>query len=72
MNSSESPKLRLTWDKSRAARHWCEQHISPRKYWLHTQLGGEGWKIHCLYQDGFWYLETDDPKYLSWIQLTIN
>ena len=73
MNSSPSPKLKLTWDKSREARQWCEQNISPRQYWLHSQIGGKGWKMHCKYSDGYWwYLETDDPKYISWIQLTLD
>ena len=23
----------------------CEKHISPRKYWLHNRVGGNGWEI---------------------------
>ena len=23
----------------------CEKYISPRKYWLHDQVGGNGWKV---------------------------
>jgi len=71
MNSSTSLKLKLTWEKSREARYWCEENISPRAYWIHSQIGGEGWKISTN-MDGYWYLETDDPAYISWIQLTLN
>jgi hypothetical protein len=24
---------------------WCAKFISPRKYWLHNRMGGEGWYI---------------------------
>ena len=24
---------------------WCEKHISPKQYWIHTMAGGAGWKI---------------------------
>ena len=24
---------------------WCVRFISPRQYYLHTQIGGQGWNI---------------------------
>ena len=24
---------------------WCEKNISPRQFWLHSNVGGEGWSI---------------------------
>ena len=23
----------------------CEKYISPRKYWLHNRVGGNGWEV---------------------------
>lgn len=72
MNSSKSAKIKLSLGHCKSAQAWCEKNISPRQYWLHNQFGGEGWKIYSTYSDGFWYLETEDPSYISWIQLTLD
>ena len=26
--------------------NWLEEHVSPRKYWLHNQRGGQGWRYY--------------------------
>lgn len=25
--------------------NWCSKYISPREYWLHNRVGGEGWRL---------------------------
>lgn len=37
---------------------WLEEHVSPRKYWLHNQRGGEGWRYHSADRT----IEIDDEK----------
>lgn len=64
-----SPKITLPRNKLNEVRQWCEQHISPREYWLHNQIGGLGWKISNL--DSIWEtnLEVDDQQLQTYIVL---
>jgi len=32
-------------DKPREVEAWCMRYIGPRLYYLHTQIGGQGWVI---------------------------
>ena len=34
-----------------SASAWCSKFISPRGYWLHNRLGGEGWYIEIEWKD---------------------
>lgn len=30
----------------RHAQEYCQKNIGPRRYWLHTSIGGDGWSIN--------------------------
>jgi hypothetical protein len=40
---------------------YCHTNISPRRYYLHNQVGGEGWRIYSLVEpvnpDGNWKIK---------------
>lgn len=38
--------------------HWLEQNVGERKYVLHTQSGGYGWKYHNVDRT----IEIEDEK----------
>lgn len=49
---------------------YCYENISARRFFLHNQIGGEGWK---LYNDSKgWHLTTDDPRHLTFISLKFD
>ncbi len=37
--------------------------VSPRRYYLHNQIGGLGWRIECIH--GYWELTLAGPKFDS-------
>lgn len=51
---------------------YCSGNISPRRYYLHNALGGEGWRI--FRKDGYWNLEINNEKditsHITWLALT--
>lgn len=53
---------------------YCTEHISPRRYYLHNQIGGLGWRV--FRNKGYWELEIDDEKnidaHITWIALTAD
>ena len=38
---------------------WLDENVSPRKYWLHNQRGGQGWHY---YSQGEGFIEIEDEK----------
>jgi len=51
----------------------CEQHIGPRKFYLHNRIGGEGWDVRPVgrYRPGT-IARFDDPKMATYILLKIK
>jgi hypothetical protein len=51
---------------------YCTEHISPRRYYLHNQIGGLGWRV--IRKDKYWELEIHDEKsidaHITWLALT--
>lgn len=45
------------------------EQISPRKYFLHTQAGGDGWRV--IFKDGI-SIEVEDPKMATWALLKLK
>ena len=58
----------LTHDQFAMAVKYCENYISPRQYWLHNKVGGDGWYLY-LNNIG-WYLQVTDTKHLTFFTLT--
>ena len=53
----------------------CEQHISPRKYYLHDKVGGIGWEVsHSLdLSNGFRAkLKVDNELMATFIMLKLK
>jgi hypothetical protein len=59
---------------------YCSNNISKRSYWLHDQIGGEGWRIYSnsepldpninwKIQISRWRIELDDDKQAILIRL---
>ena len=59
---------------------YCSANISKRMYWLHNQVGGEGWRIYSRVEpvnpDGnwkiqmtTWYLDVADERQALLIRL---
>lgn len=53
---------------------YCSANISPRRYFLHNQIGGPGWRV--IRKQGYWELEIDDLEnidaHLTWLALTVD
>jgi len=50
----------------------CEKYISPRKYYLHNRVGGDGWEISPSLDltDGFHAkVKIDDDKMATFLML---
>lgn len=50
---------------------YCTKHISPRRYFLHNQIGGIGWRV--FYNGGYWELEINAEHadaHITWLALT--
>ena len=43
--------------------NWCDRAISPRMYWLHNEVGGNGWAIRATKAGSV--LEVSDPELLT-------
>jgi hypothetical protein len=51
----------------------CEQHVGPRLYWLHNQIGGTGWHVTPYYGDSRrTKIALADPALLTFILLKIK
>jgi len=59
---------------------YCSRTISKRSYWLHNQVGGEGWRIYSELrpintndtwkrQMTYWYLDVDCEQQALLIRL---
>ena len=59
---------------------YCQTNISPRRYYLHNQIGGTGWRIYSILApinpDGnwkiqmtTWHVDIDDDKQAMMIRL---
>jgi hypothetical protein len=59
---------------------YCSRMISKRSYWLHNQVGGEGWRIYSrvepINSEGnwkiqmtYWYLDVADEHQALLIRL---
>ena len=47
------------------------EQISPRKYFLHTKAGGDGWQV--LFHDGPGIsVKINDPKMATWALLKLK
>lgn len=51
----------------------CEQHIGPRKFYLHNRIGGEGWDVRPASRyNSRTIARFDDPKTATFIMLKIK
>jgi hypothetical protein len=53
----------------------CERYISPRKYYLHNKVGGNGWEVShsSNLSDGFRArLKVDDEQMATFIMLKLK
>jgi|688.fasta_scaffold425379_3 hypothetical protein len=56
----------------------CEQHIGPRKFYLHNRIGGEGWDVRPMQtrDRGQWVqgckARFDDPKMVTFLMLKLK
>ena len=53
----------------------CEKYISPRKYYLHNKVGGNGWEVSPSSDssDGFRAkLKVDDDQMATFIMLKLK
>jgi hypothetical protein len=53
----------------------CEKYISPRKYYLHNKVGGNGWEVSCSLElsNGFRArLKVDDELMATFIMLKLK
>ena len=53
----------------------CEQYISPRKYYLHNKVGGNGWEVSASLDlsNGFRAkLKVDDELMATFIMLKLK
>jgi len=53
----------------------CERYISPRKYYLHNKVGGNGWEVSYSLDlsDGFRAeLKVDDESMATFIALKLK
>ena len=59
---SDRTRIKLTVDYSRVNLiiDHCERTIGPRRYYLHTAIGGEGWAIVRCVDSLDFTVETED------------
>ena len=53
----------------------CEKYISPRKYYLHNRVGGEGWEVSASLDLGNGFrakLKVDDELMATFIMLKLK
>lgn len=51
----------------------CERYISPRKYYLHNKVGGNGWEVSASLDNGFRAkLKVDDELMATFIMLKLK
>jgi hypothetical protein len=51
----------------------CEQNISPRQYWLHNRVGGNGWEVAHSSVNGFRsILKINDDSIATFIMLKLK
>jgi hypothetical protein len=51
----------------------CEQYISPRQYWLHDRVGGNGWEVSHRSAGGFQaVLKVDHELMATFIMLKLK
>ena len=71
--------LTATVDR-KAIADYCDANISPRRYYLHNKIGGEGWRIYSTLepvnpqatwkvQHTKWYMEIDCEQQAILIRL---
>ena len=41
---------------------WLQKNVGPRNYWLHDQIGGDGWAAKKVQGSYVWELKFDDEK----------
>jgi hypothetical protein len=59
--------ITIPYNKISIVHYWCAKNISPREYYLHTKIGGDGWEISRNKVD--WVLTTENPKFETYIEL---
>jgi hypothetical protein len=51
----------------------CEKYISPRKYWLHNRVGGNGWEVSYISAGGFRsVLKVNNDSIATFIRLKLK
>ena len=51
----------------------CEKYISPRQYWLHNRVGGDGWEVAPSSAGGFRsVLKVSDDSIATFIRLKLK
>jgi hypothetical protein len=51
----------------------CEKYISPRQYWLHNRVGGNGWEVAHSSAGGFRsVLKVSDNSIATFIMLKLK
>lgn len=61
--------MRIANNKVHKVQEFLSKQVSVRKYYLHTQIGGNGWQI-TRGLNSSWYLHLDDPAVLTALILT--
>jgi len=49
----------------------CEQHVGPRKFYLHNRIGGEGWDVRPTQDRGKTIARFNNPQMATFIQLKL-
>ena len=62
-------KIIIPYKQVKNIRNYCSEYISPRRYWLHNNIGGQGWNIYQEYKnknnntkikESYWVLDIDN------------
>ena len=54
---------------------WLDKHVSPRQYYLHNRIGGQGWEVYWdRYSKGYYttILKVVDPSIATFVMLSIQ
>ena len=48
---------------------WCEDHIGPQRFYIHSKYGGRGWQFKRQHNNWMWDLEVEDVEKATIIML---
>lgn len=58
--------------KVRFVEAWCVKHVSPRLYYIHSDIGGSGWSIKRHKGGSDVRLQIHDPKIMTMALLSLG